>query len=394
MMLSQMLYWTDRTSDGSFYKTADEWQAEIGISRNEQTRIRKQLMSLGVITELKKGIPCKIHFSVNIEALNALLDNGPAMLTIDQVLAAHGGELASLSKAAMMRARRYGQAAQYIAYADVLKMHGMSCHCCKEPILMGLGSKDRCLTFDYLTPLEQGGEYSLSNFRASHMACSENLAKERNVSYSKETISLKPKEQSLLHQEQAGVYSKENNTEITKDDAENTYKASPAGEPALPAHDLFGDPIQVEQKGAPEGEPKPPEQPEPTDPKDKKTKPVTVAQMLVDYPDLHPEVAEEFLTHRKRKKALLTPLSWKGLMRELGKTQWTMSEALTECLMRGWVAFKADWLNNADRNSTGGSDREQRQQRQSKFAAGLTGAGRRAPQPTGRVIDADSFGVD
>lgn len=75
VMLSQAMYWTPRSSDplGWFYKTADEWQEETGLSRREQETARRILKDLQILEEKKQGLPCKLFFRVNLETLYSLI---------------------------------------------------------------------------------------------------------------------------------------------------------------------------------------------------------------------------------------------------------------------------------------------------------------------------------
>lgn len=73
--LSQAVYWTERTSNGWFYKSRDEWEAETGLSRSEQELARKKLVAIGVLEEARKGIPCRLHFRVDTDALMAILSD-------------------------------------------------------------------------------------------------------------------------------------------------------------------------------------------------------------------------------------------------------------------------------------------------------------------------------
>lgn len=70
MLLSQILYWSDRTSDpdGWFYKTADEWNEEIGLSNFQVKRATALLKDLGVETRLKRvdGAP-RTHYRVDMD---------------------------------------------------------------------------------------------------------------------------------------------------------------------------------------------------------------------------------------------------------------------------------------------------------------------------------------
>ncbi len=55
-------------------------------------------------------------------------------------------------------------------------------------------------------------------------------------------------------------------------------------------------------------------------------------------------VWEDFLQLRKAKKAPMTNAALAGIMREAEKAKWTLEQALTQCCMRGWTGFKADWV--------------------------------------------------
>ena len=63
-------------------------------------------------------------------------------------------------------------------------------------------------------------------------------------------------------------------------------------------------------------------------------------------------VWHDFLTLRKAKRSPMTKRVLDGLMSEAEKAGWTLEKALEECCLRGWQAFKADWvakkLNPAD----------------------------------------------
>ncbi|MBP0998232.1 hypothetical protein [Serratia fonticola] len=73
LLLSQMVYWHNRTDGDWFYKTQAELEEETGLTRYEQEGARKKLLSAGVLEEVKKGIPAKLYFRVNEAALQALL---------------------------------------------------------------------------------------------------------------------------------------------------------------------------------------------------------------------------------------------------------------------------------------------------------------------------------
>ncbi|MGS4818104.1 replication protein RepO [Raoultella terrigena] len=70
LFLSQMTYWTNRSDDdGWVYKTQEEWEEETGLSRYEQEGARKKLRSLGVLLEKRKGVPARLFYKVDNNAL-------------------------------------------------------------------------------------------------------------------------------------------------------------------------------------------------------------------------------------------------------------------------------------------------------------------------------------
>lgn len=56
---------------------------------------------------------------------------------------------------------------------------------------------------------------------------------------------------------------------------------------------------------------------------------------------------EDFKTLRKAKKAPITQRVIDGIETEAKKAGWSLERALIECVMRGWQAFKADWVNKS-----------------------------------------------
>lgn len=75
LMLSQAVYWSKRNDDPDswFYKTMDDWEAETGMTRAEQEGARKKLVKLGILQEMKKGVPCRLFYRVDFDALRASL---------------------------------------------------------------------------------------------------------------------------------------------------------------------------------------------------------------------------------------------------------------------------------------------------------------------------------
>jgi len=53
---------------------------------------------------------------------------------------------------------------------------------------------------------------------------------------------------------------------------------------------------------------------------------------------------DDFLIHRKNKKAPLTETALKGIKNEVKKTTISLEDALVMCQARGWQSFKSDWV--------------------------------------------------
>jgi hypothetical protein len=75
VFLSQFLYWTPRTRDphGWIYKTQTDIAEETALTRREQETARRILRDNGVLEEKKAGVPCRLYFRVNMQALVTLL---------------------------------------------------------------------------------------------------------------------------------------------------------------------------------------------------------------------------------------------------------------------------------------------------------------------------------
>lgn len=73
------------------------------------------------------------------------------------------------------------------------------------------------------------------------------------------------------------------------------------------------------------------------------------ANKLTRPPDVCESVWEDFLIHRKGKRAPVTQSAVDGIRREADKAGITLASALIECCSRGWSGFKAEWLQNASK---------------------------------------------
>ena len=59
------------------------------------------------------------------------------------------------------------------------------------------------------------------------------------------------------------------------------------------------------------------------------------------------QVAEDWLTQRKAKRASSTDTVIRSFASEAAKAGFTLNDALTECCVRGWQGLKAEWLTCA-----------------------------------------------
>lgn len=64
------------------------------------------------------------------------------------------------------------------------------------------------------------------------------------------------------------------------------------------------------------------------------------------------EVWQEFVKHRKTKKAAVTPLVIKGIAEQADKAGWTLENALKETVVRNWQSFNADWVTGKNATQT------------------------------------------
>ncbi len=71
LMLSQAVYWTQKTDDGWFYKNQADWEDETGLTRTEYTTARKRLRSLPCWQEDRHGPRGTIRFRVDMAQLQS-----------------------------------------------------------------------------------------------------------------------------------------------------------------------------------------------------------------------------------------------------------------------------------------------------------------------------------
>ena len=57
------------------------------------------------------------------------------------------------------------------------------------------------------------------------------------------------------------------------------------------------------------------------------------------------QVWKDYLAVRKAKRSPLTATALTAIEKEAGKAGWSLERALSECVARGWVGFKAEWVD-------------------------------------------------
>jgi len=72
-MLSQAVYLTTLKEDGWFYKTASQWEDEIGLSYEQQEGARKKLREFAFWSETRSGVCGTMHYRVDYEELSRAL---------------------------------------------------------------------------------------------------------------------------------------------------------------------------------------------------------------------------------------------------------------------------------------------------------------------------------
>ena len=72
--------------------------------------------------------------------------------------------------------------------------------------------------------------------------------------------------------------------------------------------------------------------------------------------DVSDQVWEDFVAHRRRRRADLTSTALDGIRSQAVAAGWTLEAALVEMVARGWTGFKAEWV----RESNSGGKRSDR----------------------------------
>jgi uncharacterized protein YdaU (DUF1376 family) len=59
------------------------------------------------------------------------------------------------------------------------------------------------------------------------------------------------------------------------------------------------------------------------------------------------QVWKDYLAIRKAKRSPLTTTALTAIEKEAGKAGWSLEKTLSECVARGWVGFKAEWVDKS-----------------------------------------------
>lgn len=81
------------------------------------------------------------------------------------------------------------------------------------------------------------------------------------------------------------------------------------------------------------------------EPRTNNHKPIRDKATVVATPEgVSQSVWDDFVKHRKTKKAQVTQTVIDGIAREAQKAGWSLDDALRETIVRNWASFKADWV--------------------------------------------------
>jgi hypothetical protein len=114
--------------------------------------------------------------------------------------------------------------------------------------------------------------------------------------------------------------------------------------------EVYGEAFHLVEKASPHQAPKkPPRSQEQEQEQEQEDKAPRASPPSLTVSDLRAEgVSEEaatgFIAIRRRKRAPLTALAWRGFKREAVKAGWGLDAAVSKAVERGWQSFDADWV--------------------------------------------------
>lgn len=99
-----------------------------------------------------------------------------------------------------------------------------------------------------------------------------------------------------------------------------------------------------------------------------------------------PQIADDWLTLRKGKKAPVTKTAVDLAADEAKKASISLNDALRMCCMRGWSGFKAAWLQNSNNGN-----RPSRQSEGDRRIAEFLAEGRQPYRDDGMTLDMEDY---
>ncbi len=84
MFLSQACYWCAKTDDGVAWITHQAMFEQTGLSRRQQDRAIDFWVSLGIMEKFLKGVPPKLHYYVDFDALERAILQFVLLVQIDE----------------------------------------------------------------------------------------------------------------------------------------------------------------------------------------------------------------------------------------------------------------------------------------------------------------------
>ena len=70
------------------------------------------------------------------------------------------------------------------------------------------------------------------------------------------------------------------------------------------------------------------------------------------------EVWKAFTEQRKKSRAVVSEVVINQFRKEASKINWTLEQALIECVARGWRGFKAEWVADKQQKNVGERNRD------------------------------------
>ncbi|TXH60767.1 MAG: hypothetical protein E6Q89_00315 [Bacteroidia bacterium] len=103
MLLSQLFYWAKAMNFEEFYKVSDELRKECFLGRTEFENARKKVIETGIFSLVKKGVPCRSFYKINLEVLFESLRKLVCTKPVDQFVERQQSSLQETNKLDCMK---------------------------------------------------------------------------------------------------------------------------------------------------------------------------------------------------------------------------------------------------------------------------------------------------